>query len=292
MLRLALGGLLLISGLSSPGGAAAADPAPAATHAGAIDEGAELVFLLQYVGSDYALAVNGGRIVDEAEYAENREFARLIVEKLERLKVRIPPSKLGPIADAVGKLDALVGSLGEPQLVRELSEAAIPRLIDALDLRSFPRERPDPERARALYAENCATCHGAHGAGDGPRARDLDPPPTRFTDRARMTMTAPYVFYNAIMLGVANTAMASFDYLPDQDRWALAFYLWTFVADEAKAAPPPIALSQRDLATRSSADLAPEVVRQAATGGRTINPEEAMRWIGRASCRERVSFLV
>src|SRR5262249_58434235 len=29
----------------------------------------------------------------------------------------------------------------------------------------------------ALYAQDCATCHGPSGAGDGPAARAMSPPP-------------------------------------------------------------------------------------------------------------------
>lgn len=34
---------------------------------------------------------------------------------------------------------------------------------------------------RALYAENCAVCHGDGGRGDGPAAAGLTPPPTDLT---------------------------------------------------------------------------------------------------------------
>src|SRR6266536_5050812 len=30
---------------------------------------------------------------------------------------------------------------------------------------------------RALFAEHCASCHGAQGRGDGPAAKNLEPPP-------------------------------------------------------------------------------------------------------------------
>jgi mono/diheme cytochrome c family protein len=39
----------------------------------------------------------------------------------------------------------------------------------------------DPQsvaRGRPLYLNNCAPCHGAGGEGDGPLAREYDPPPT------------------------------------------------------------------------------------------------------------------
>lgn len=242
----------------------------------------ELVFLLQYVGSDYAGSVQGGRIVDEAEYRENKEFTAAIAERFARLRSGIPEMKAQALEDAVRTLDRLVAARADARVVKEVTESAIPIVVEAFGLRAYPRERPDPERARRLYADNCALCHGPRGNGDGDRARELDPPPARFTDTERMTTAAPYVFYNAIMLGVANTAMASFgDSLSDQERWDLAFFLWTFALPEAERAqsPPPVVLTLRDLATRSATDLAPEVIRQAAARGRTIDVPEASIWI-------------
>jgi len=242
----------------------------------------QLVFLLQYVGADYAAAVKDGQIIDEAEYRENHDFAASIDERFMRLRAAVPPAKVGAIEEPIRKLRELVDVRGDPRAVKEMSEAAIPRLIEAFDLRSFPRERPDAERARGLYSENCASCHGPRGGGDGPRANELDPRPARFTDGERMNTTAPYVFYNAITLGVANTAMASFaDAFSDQERWDLAFYLWTFAPSSPTGAASDILLSLRDLATRSSSDLAPDVIRQAAARGETIDPSEAVRRITR-----------
>jgi high-affinity iron transporter len=253
---------------------------------GVADRGSEdavrLVFLLQYVGADYAAAVADGRVVNEAEYSENREFAGQIADLFARLQTSIPAAKAQAIEREVHRIVELVDARGEPRLVREAAESAIPRLVEALALRAFPRQRPDPARARALYAENCTPCHGARGGGDGPRARELDPPPARFTDRVRMSSAAPYVFYNAITLGVANTGMASFaDSFSDQERWDLAFYLWTFEGsgDVAPTSLPPVVVSLRDLATRSSKELAPEVMRQAAALGRPLDPDEAERWV-------------
>jgi high-affinity iron transporter len=92
-----------------------------------------------------------------------------------------------------------------------------------------------------------------------------------------MSSSAPYVFYNAITFGVANTGMASFaDSFSDQDRWDLAFYLWTFASEGGSpTSVPPVVLSLRDLATRSSKELAPEVMRQAAALGRALNSQGA-----------------
>jgi high-affinity iron transporter len=269
-------GILLGSGAAP----AQSTPGPSTSVTDAA-EAQQLVFLLQYVGSDYGGAVANGRIVDEAEYRENRDFAALIVERFGRLRSSMPPAKASPLEVAVRKLDELVSARADARVVKGVTEAAILLAVQAFDLRSFPRERPDPVLASRLYAESCTPCHGVSGGGDGPRAKELNPPPARFTDPARMNTAAPYLFYNAITLGVPNTSMASFsDSLSDQERWDLAFYLWTFALPRGEGAPPPpLTLSLRDLATRSSADLAPEVLRQAAARGQSIDGPRALSWL-------------
>ena len=39
----------------------------------------------------------------------------------------------------------------------------------------------DPERGAALFAENCAACHGTQAVGDGPMAATLATPPRDLT---------------------------------------------------------------------------------------------------------------
>lgn len=53
---------------------------------------------------------------------------------------------------------------------------------------------PEPPEGRALYAENCASCHGSAGRGNGPWAEMMEPAPSDLTrlnrdgdfDRARV----------------------------------------------------------------------------------------------------------
>jgi high-affinity iron transporter len=42
-------------------------------------------------------------------------------------------------------------------------------------------QQPD---AKKLYTQYCAACHGPAGAGDGPAAKSLKPPPASFADSA------------------------------------------------------------------------------------------------------------
>src|SRR5512132_2669245 len=52
----------------------------------------------------------------------------------------------------------------------------------------LPRTRETVERGAAVYAENCASCHGATGAGDGEAGRTLSPPPGNLAWLAQMPM--------------------------------------------------------------------------------------------------------
>jgi mono/diheme cytochrome c family protein len=81
-------------------------------------------------------------------------------------------------------------------------------------------------RGRALYAGNCAACHGDAGRGDGPGGKGLNPPPRDFT-RAEgwKNGTALPGIYKTLTEGIKGSSMASFDTLSPKDRMATAHYV-------------------------------------------------------------------
>jgi len=64
----------------------------------------------------------------------------------------------------------------------------------------------------------------------------MEPAPTDFTDTERAHARSLYGLYNTITLGVEGTAMPSFEHLPQEQRWALAFYVGGLYADSATLA--------------------------------------------------------
>ncbi|RMF38844.1 MAG: hypothetical protein D6759_00400, partial [Chloroflexi bacterium] len=71
-----------------------------------------------------------------------------------------------------------------------------------------------------LYKDECATCHGEDGSGVVPNARN-------FGDVDYMRGQTPARFYVIITEG--RNEMPSFkDKFSDEERWNLAFYVWTF----------------------------------------------------------------
>ena len=52
----------------------------------------------------------------------------------------------------------------------------------------LPKNAATIARGATVYAENCAVCHGASGAGDGEAGRNFSPPPGNLAWLAQMPM--------------------------------------------------------------------------------------------------------
>jgi len=77
----------------------------------------------------------------------------------------------------------------------------------------------------ALFAENCAICHGTNGDGRGERREAMNPPPANLTlppwpEEANAGRT-----FLAIREGVRGTAMPSWPILSEQQIWALVAFI-------------------------------------------------------------------
>mgnify|MGYP003394248265 CR=1 FL=1 len=82
-------------------------------------------------------------------------------------------------------------------------------------------------KGKTLFAQNCASCHGAEGAGDGPAGAALNPKPHNFKNP-----TAPWknggsakAMYITLAEGVKGSGMAAYPSLSVEDRWALVHYV-------------------------------------------------------------------
>lgn len=232
--------------------------------------------LLDYVAVDYREAVRDGRVVNEAEYKEMSEFTASVRERLAALPEK--PARAGLVAGA-SALQASVARKADPADIEKQARGLGAGLIAAYPVPLAPRQMPDLARGQALYAQNCASCHGVAGDARTPLAATLDPSPIAFADRERARERSLFALYQVIDQGLEGTAMASFAHLPEQDKWALAFAAGRFAypaalagqgrriwdSDQALRASIPDAaaltgLSEAALAARIGPDKAPAVI--------------------------------
>jgi high-affinity iron transporter len=191
-------------------------------------EPATVLHLLDYIAVDYAEAVENGRVKNEGEYQEMQEFAG----QAHALMGALPDNPArGALQAAAEQLARDIDAKAQPSEVASKATSLRWDVINAYRVQVAPRSAPDLARAPALYAEHCASCHGADGRGDGPAGKGLDPAPSDFHDRQRMSQRSVHGLYNTITLGVEGTGMAAFRQLGEDERWALAFHAANFAAD-------------------------------------------------------------
>ena len=194
---------------------------PGPSYAAEIDR---ILSLVDYIGGDYANAVKEGEIINEFEYQEMLDFSSAAVDLWEK----IPEKRMetADFSEKFARLRSIVVSRGPVPEVESLANELKGRIISAYDIKPYPAKIPDYQSGKALYAENCSSCHGFSGRGDGSLSENLNPPATDFTDPDINLGLSPFKVYNTVTFGIEGTAMASFEEALDEDqKWDVAFYV-------------------------------------------------------------------
>ncbi|MFQ5684607.1 MAG: FTR1 family protein [Candidatus Binatia bacterium] len=186
-----------------------------------------LLLLVDYIGSDYGKSVQEGKVSDPQEYREMQDFSGDVVSLSASLPPPPDPSRLGKITRGLQQLQHLIENRGEPSDVAALARQIKNATITLYEVETFPLKPPSLKKAKRLYTENCAVCHGDDGSADTTKAKELHPRPTNFRDSSIMEGLSPFKAFNVISFGISGTGMASFDALSEADRWNLAFYLFS-----------------------------------------------------------------
>lgn len=120
---------------------------------------------------------------------------------------------------------------------------------EPVDVSKFTK--PTPEllaQGKTLYAQQCATCHGPGGQGDGPAAAALNPKPRNFhvTDGWKNGRSLAEIF-KTLTEGIPGTPMPPFSGLSPADRFALAHYVQTLGPKAPESSPEALAALQKQL---------------------------------------------
>jgi high-affinity iron transporter len=125
----------------------------------------------------------------------------------------------------------------------------------ALDL---PSRVIDLAAGKTIFEKNCIQCHGPRGAGDGPLAKTIHPPPEAIGSAATMNAVSPALVYRVISVGVAGTPMPAWaTALSPDERWAVAAYVNSLRASDAERAAGAAILKSHcaDCSSSSPPDL-------------------------------------
>ena len=105
---------------------------------------------------------------------------------------------------------------------------------------------------KQIFARQCAACHGLQGQGDGEAVYLLFPKPRNFVAaKYRLVSTWDRVptdqdLFNTITRGMPGSAMPSWGHLPEEQRWALVYYV------KSLSEKPLIVKTQKNPATDGS----------------------------------------
>lgn len=132
------------------------------------------------------------------------------------------------------EMESILKNLAPPQSDVTRSEKLLRRYrqlsLEAFRVVTVPTEVPSVRLGAEVYKENCESCHGNSGKGDGKLARNtrfpMVPPPTNLADLAASGTRSAFSYYNLLIIGLPNSIMPTYDVtLTDQERWSLAFFL-------------------------------------------------------------------
>jgi high-affinity iron transporter len=221
-------------------------PGPIAASTGAgVSDPQRLVAILQYLESDYPAAIASH---DGGELAEQRSLSAEALSTVRGL------SSVSRFASRIASIDARVGRGEDPAGVSAACAVVVDEIIAATGITRAPSTPPDLEEGSHLFTQNCASCHGASGHGDGFAAASLQPKPADFHSNQVMGDLTPFKAFNVIRFGIKGTAMGPVADRDERKSWALAFYLFTLRQPPCDHRLARVSLDA--LANSSDADLA------------------------------------
>jgi len=163
-----------------------------------------------------------GKLVSKEEYGETTMFledARVVAQRLKGYNA--------PQTQAI--LDTMIHVVKRqvPPDDLRLLHARFKGALGAAGALDLPQGPLDTARGHTLYTQNCASCHGDRGLGDGPAAKSSPIPVPPIGSVQGAPDLSPTLAYNVVSVGIRGTPMPAFTSLTPQDRWNIINYVYT-----------------------------------------------------------------
>ncbi|PJZ69750.1 cytochrome C [Leptospira perolatii] len=115
---------------------------------------------------------------------------------------------------------ALVLNCGDKNESSSESAAPAPSAVSA-------ELSPELTKGKEIFMQNCASCHGEKGAGDGAAAASLNPKPRNYKAPASQWKNGPTEagVLKTLNNGIAGTPMVAYKFLGDENLKHLAKYV-------------------------------------------------------------------
>jgi len=204
---------------------------------------------------EYDLGVRARKIVAPGEV----EVGRLFLAEARRSAALLPPDAARPALRQIDSIIEMVRAVAPSDSVTARVSSLATSLAQKLgvSLDETPVTVPSLARGAQVYQQNCASCHGMLGRGDGPGAAGMDPAPANLSDAATLRTVLPLDYYQRVTIGVTGTAMPAFESrLSSEDRWAAAAYATLLRLPAPSGDVPPALRSFPTTARMSDSALA------------------------------------
>ena len=167
---------------------------------------------------------SGGRIGPELTHVASRRSAAYIRAMVSEPARVVPGTTMPRIAMPVKTRELLIAYLSENAIQGDAAAGFTPQSV-----RAAAPALPTLTGA-ALYARQCAACHGERGTGDGPNARFLPVRPATHADPVQMSARSDDRLFDAIYaggypLGRSVTMPAFGETLTRAEIWRLVAHL-------------------------------------------------------------------
>ena len=196
-----------------------------ATDSGIAKDVRTFINLMDYIGTDYHNAVENGKIKDKDEYSEMVEFIGKSITVYDSFSNEINSENKSEIKNNLVLLQKLINEKENKEKIFTASNKIKQEILRLNIIPVAPDKWADIENGKKLFGNNCVTCHGSKGDGNGSLSKSLNPKPANLLNDTLMSAVSPFQVYNTVRLGISGTSMASFDGLTDNAVWDIAFYV-------------------------------------------------------------------